>query len=151
MAQMTPQQVHLEVKRLVATKRLAIPNQQDIIYPAGASPSKAEIELGKALFFEPKLSGQQHLSCATCHNPTLGFSDGRPKSMADQGNTTRRNAPHLYNLAWSRILFWDGRQVTSIPWHSRLKSPDEMNLPLATMVERLRRHLLLVSNSIRMI
>ena len=139
MAQMTPQQVHLEVKRLVATKRLAIPNQQDIIYPAGASPSKAEIELGKALFFEPKLSGQQHLSCATCHNPTQGFSDGRPKSMADQGNTTRRNAPHLYNLAWSRVLFWDGRQdnLDTMALEA-IKSPDEMNLPLATMVERLQ-------------
>src|SRR5262245_25115998 len=73
MAQITPQQALLEVKRLVATKRLAAPNPQDIIYPAGAPPSKVEVELGKALFFEPQLSGHQHLSCAACHNPTHGF------------------------------------------------------------------------------
>ena len=139
MAQITPQQAHLEVKRLVAMKRLAMPNPQDIIYPAGAPPSKAEIELGKALFFEPQLSGQQHLSCATCHNPTQGFSDGRAKSMADRGNTTTRNAPHLYNLAWNRVLFWDGRQDNLDTMAlDAIKSPDEMNLPLATMVERLQ-------------
>ena len=139
MAQITPQQAHLEVKRLVAMRRFAMPNPQDIIYPAGAPPSKAEIELGKALFFEPQLSGQQHLSCATCHNPTQGFSDGRAKSMADRGNTTTRNAPHLYNLAWSRVLFWDGRQDNLDTMAlDAIKSPDEMNLPLATMVERLQ-------------
>jgi cytochrome c peroxidase len=137
--QITPQQAHLEVKRLIATKRLAVPNQHDIIYPAGAPPSRAEIELGKALFFEPQLSGQQHLSCATCHNPTQGFGDGRAKSMADRGNTTTRHAPHLYNLAWSRVLFWDGRQDNLDTMAlDAIKSPDEMNLPLATMVERLQ-------------
>ena len=138
-AQTMPQQAHIEVKRLIATKRLAMPNQHDIVYPAGVPPSKAEIELGRALFFEPKLSGQQSLSCATCHNPTQGFSDGRAKSMADRGNTTARNAPHLYNLAWSRVLFWDGRQDNLDTMAlDAIKSPDEMNLPLATMVERLQ-------------
>ena len=133
------QQSRLEVKRLVATKRLGIPNQQEIVYPAGAPPSKAEVELGKALFFDQKLSGNQHRSCASCHNPAQGFSDGRPKSIGDRGNMTPRNAPHLYNLAWNRVLFWDGRQDNLDPMAlDAIKSPDEMNLPLATMVERLK-------------
>ena len=138
-AQTTRQQSRIEVKRLVAMKRLGIPNPQEIMYPAGAPPSNAEVELGKALFFEQKLSGNQHRSCATCHNPTQGFSDGRPKSIGDRGNTTARNAPHLYNLAWNRALFWDGRQdnLDTMALEA-IKSPDEMNLPLATMVERLK-------------
>src|SRR5262249_8943128 len=135
----TRQQARLEVKRLVAMKRLGIPNQQEITYPAGAPPSKAEVELGKALFFEQKLSGSQHRSCATCHNPTQGFSDGRPKSLGERGNTTSLNAPHLYNLAWNRALFWDGRQdnLDTMALEA-IKNPDEMTLPLATMVERLK-------------
>jgi len=137
--QTTRQQARLEVKRLVAMKRLGLPNQQEIVYPAGAPPSKAEVELGKALFFEQKLSSNQQLSCATCHNPTQGFSDGRPKSIGDRGNTTARNAPHLYNLAWNRVLFWDGRQDNLDTMAlDAIQSPDEMNLPLATMVERLQ-------------
>ena len=135
----TTQQLRLEVERLVAMKRLAMPNQRDIMYPAGAPPSPSEAELGKALFFEQKLSGHQHLSCATCHNPTQGFSDGRPKSIADRGNTTSRNAPHLYNTAWNRVLFWDGRQDNLDTMAlDAIESPDEMNLPLTTMVERLK-------------
>lgn len=133
------QQARLEVKHLVATKRLGIPNPQEIVYPGGAPPSPAEIELGKTLFFDQRLSGSQHRSCATCHNPAQGFSDGRPKSVGDRGNTTTRHAPHLYNLAWSRVLFWDGRQdnLDTMALEA-IKSPDEMNLPLATLVERLK-------------
>ena len=128
-----------EVERLIAVGRLATPDPKDIKYPAGAPPSQAEVELGKALFFERQLSGSQHMSCATCHNPTKGFSDGRPKSIADRGNTMPRNASHLYNLAWNRVLFWDGRQenLDTIAFDP-IKSSDEMNLPLDTMVERLK-------------
>ena len=73
MAQITPQQAHLEVKRLVAMKRLAMPNPQDIIYPAGAPPSKAEIELGKALFFRTAIV--ESAAPVLCHlsQPNAGF------------------------------------------------------------------------------
>lgn len=128
-----------EVERLIAVGRLAIPDPKDIKYPAGIPPSQAEVELGKALFFERQLSGSQHMSCATCHNPTQGFSDGRPKSIADQGSTMSRNTPHLYNLAWNRILFWDGRKDNLDTMAlDPIKSPDEMHLPLETMVERFK-------------
>lgn len=133
------QQARLEVKRLVAAKQLGNPNPREIIYPAGTPPSQAEIDLGKALFFDQRLSGSQYRSCATCHNPTLGFGDGRAKSIGDRGNTTARHAPHLYNLAWSRLLFWDGRQDNlDTMVLEAIQNPEEMNLPMATMVERLR-------------
>lgn len=79
-----------------------------------ASPTNAVADdpdaaaLGQALFFSTALSASGDVSCATCHDPGLGFSDGLPQSVAL--GTTPRHAPHLFNLAWSRWLYWDGRR-----------------------------------------
>jgi cytochrome c peroxidase len=63
--------------------------------------------LGQYLFFEPRLSGNGKFSCASCHNPALGWSDG--KALATGVQTGRRNSPTLWNVAHQRWLFWDGR------------------------------------------
>ena len=77
------------------------------------------VELGRLLFFDPVLSGANDTSCATCHHPDLGFSDGRGLSMgkggkgvgADRtgGEVIRRGAPSLWNAAYNHKQFWDGR------------------------------------------
>lgn len=63
--------------------------------------------LGQALFYDARLSKNGQVSCATCHDPALAFSDGR--ALARGMGTSTRNAPSLYNVAWQRWLFWDGR------------------------------------------
>lgn len=76
----------------------------------GFSPQ--QIDLGRYLFFDPLLSGDKSLSCASCHHPELGFSDARPRSMGSGGVETRRAAPSLWNVAFQQRLFWDARAET---------------------------------------
>lgn len=83
-------------------------------------PQNAErLTLGQLLFFDPILSGANDISCATCHHPDLGFSDGRSLSMGTSGRGTgpdrreglalRRSAPSLWNVNYYQRLLWDGR------------------------------------------
>jgi cytochrome c peroxidase len=63
--------------------------------------------LGQALFFEPRLSKGGAISCATCHRPEQSFTDGRALSRGVADG--RRHTPSLWNVAYNRWLFWDGR------------------------------------------
>ncbi|MFL6603413.1 MAG: cytochrome-c peroxidase [Steroidobacteraceae bacterium] len=80
----------------------------------GFSPQ--EIDLGRYLFFDPILSRDHDLSCASCHQPERGFSDGRARSAGAADRTARamlkRAAPSLWNVGFLRKLFWDGRAHT---------------------------------------
>lgn len=64
--------------------------------------------LGQALFFETRLSSNQEVSCATCHQPSLDWTDGKPVSEGLE--RVQRNSPTLINLAHNRWFFWDGRK-----------------------------------------
>ncbi len=88
---------------------LGIPDPATIDYPSGFPPTPAEVSLGKTLFFDPRLSVKKTVSCATCHNPDLGFGDWNAKGRGVNLNQLGRNSPHIYNLAWSPLFFWDGR------------------------------------------
>ena len=84
------------------------------------SPEKAE--LGRMLFFDPILSKYLDTSCATCHNPSLGFSDGLPTANGLNGSPLPRNTMSLWNSGYETTLFWDGRATTleeqmSVPLH----------------------------------
>ncbi len=68
-----------------------------------------EIDLGRYLFFDPVLSLDGSMSCATCHVPAKGFSDGLPTSMGNNNLKLNRGAPSLWNVAYLNRLFWDGR------------------------------------------
>ncbi|MBK5255824.1 MAG: right-handed parallel beta-helix repeat-containing protein [Vicinamibacteria bacterium] len=75
--------------------------------------------LGKLLFYDPVLSGKNDMSCATCHHPDFGYSDGRGKAMGEGGKglgpdrkggrVIRRGAPTVWNAAFNQTQFWDGR------------------------------------------
>ncbi len=72
----------------------------------------ALIKLGKALFYDPVLSANLEMSCASCHDPKLAFADGLPKSKTlIPGRFTQRNAPTLIDAAYSSRYFWDMREV----------------------------------------
>ncbi|MFO1466169.1 MAG: cytochrome c peroxidase [Steroidobacteraceae bacterium] len=68
-----------------------------------------QIDLGRYLFFDPVLSANGHLACASCHVPDRGFSDHRTHSIGIAGREVRRNAPSLWNVGFLRRFFWDGR------------------------------------------
>lgn len=76
----------------------------------GFSPQ--QIDLGRYLFFDPALSGDGSLSCASCHDPELGFSDGRGRSVGVTGEEVPRSAPTLWNVAFLKSFFWDARATT---------------------------------------
>ncbi len=86
-----------------------------------------QIDLGRYLFFDPVLSQDKTLSCASCHQPDKGFGDGLPRSVGLQGEILERSAPGLWNVGFLKRLFWDGR-ARSMEEQARgpLFSPHEM-------------------------
>ena len=76
---------------------------------SGNDSLKPMIELGKTLFFDPRLSGSGQISCATCHDPERSFTDNRSISLGHDQQAGTRNAPSLLNIWAMNRLFWDGR------------------------------------------
>lgn len=124
--------------RARAGKAIGTPNPATIDYPSGVPPTAAEVALGATLFFDPRLSQTQTESCASCHDPERGLGDGLARSRGVMGNVVARNAPHLYNLAWTPLLFWDGR-AASLEEQAvgPIQSPGEMAMPLPALLARL--------------
>ncbi|XQW86412.1 cytochrome-c peroxidase [Thalassotalea piscium] len=69
----------------------------------------AQIDLGRYLFFDPILSKDGSVSCASCHQPDKGFSDGLDRSVGITGEKISRSAPSLWNVAFVDKFFWDAR------------------------------------------
>jgi cytochrome c peroxidase len=80
--------------------------------PADNPSSEAKIELGQILYHDPRLSSTGTVSCASCHNTMLGGEDNRPNSMGVHGQTGGRSAPTVWNAAFSKVQFWDGRAAS---------------------------------------
>ena len=98
--------------------------------PADNATTAAKVELGKQLFFDPRLSGQGSISCGTCHNPALGWQDGLAKGVGFKGGQLGRRTPTILNSAWAQPLFWDGRAATlEAQAKGPLASEAEMNMP----------------------
>jgi cytochrome c peroxidase len=75
--------------------------------------SKELRAVGKALFYDPALSAEGNISCASCHNPEKAFTDGVPKSLSSiQGKTVLRNSPTLLNAVYADRFFYDLRAFT---------------------------------------
>jgi len=80
-----------------------------IPFPEAAPYSPQLATLGKMLFFDPRLSGKQNLSCASCYNPSFGFEVPVPGAIGATNTPLGRKAPTVLNAAWIPTLFWDGR------------------------------------------
>jgi cytochrome c peroxidase len=80
--------------------------------PKSNPQTPEKIELGKELFFDRRLSGDGTMSCATCHNPELAFTDGQEISLSYPTTKNWRNSPTLINVAFFTYLFYDGRVST---------------------------------------
>ena len=100
----------------------------------------ASEELGKLLFFDPRLSGSGQLACISCHDPQLGWGDGRRVAAGHDRRAGRRNAMTLLNAAYFERLFWDGRAEGLLDLALQpIRSSLELNAELEVVVARLQR------------
>ncbi len=74
--------------------------------------TQAKIELGRQLYFDPRLSSDSTISCASCHHPDQGYSHTTRFGVGVQGQEGNRNSPISYNRILSDLQFWDGRALT---------------------------------------
>jgi len=88
----------------------ALPKQAPV--PSDNPMTAEKVELGKMLYFDPRLSSNGTVSCFTCHNVMEGGDDHRPTSIGVHGQAGGRNAPTVWNAAFLSTQFWDGRAAT---------------------------------------
>ena len=107
--------------------------------PAHNSMTEAKVELGKMLFFEPRISASGVISCATCHNPALGYTDRIPRATGHDGQVGDRNTPTVLNSGLFGAQFWDGRAATLEDQAlGPIEADIEMNMPIDQAVNRLK-------------
>lgn len=103
------------------------------------STTKKRVALGRILFFDPRLSSSNQISCASCHAPDLNWSDGREVSIGHDHATNKRNAPSLENVWYQKNLFWDGRsQSLEDQVQSPLTSSIEMHQDMKLLPKKLK-------------
>lgn len=101
---------------------------------------KNVVELGKALFFDTRLSGSEKISCATCHKPELNWTDGVEKSLGHEGAINKRNSPTIQNTWFYKRLFWDGRSNSlQDQAFAPINSGSEMHSDMPDVMRKLRR------------
>ncbi|MCO6149561.1 cytochrome-c peroxidase [Flavobacterium sp. NRK1] len=95
--------------------------------------------LGEALFYDPIISGNGNMSCASCHQPEKGFADGITKSLSNvQGKTVLRNAPTLVNAVYADRFFYDLRAFTLEQQAEHvIFNPDEFNTAYSSILKKL--------------
>ncbi len=104
--------------------------------PKDNVPNAARVDLGRHLFFDPRLSGEGNMSCATCHNPGLGWSDGLTTSKGIQSLVLSRASPSIVNIVFNTIMMWDGRKKhLEDQAMSPIESNVEMNMNIGTLFQ----------------
>ncbi|MEO8494538.1 MAG: cytochrome c peroxidase [Planctomycetota bacterium] len=95
-------------------------DEYELKYPLGLKPmnvpkdnelTAAKIELGKQLYFDPRLSRDDTVSCASCHDPKKGWSNDDHFATGVRGQRGGRSAPTIINSGYSYFQFWDGRAI----------------------------------------
>jgi cytochrome c peroxidase len=105
----------------------------------GNDATSAKVELGKMLYFDPRLSASHTISCSSCHNIGLGGADAEPTSIGHRWQHGGRNAPTVFNAVFNTAQFWDGRakdleQQAGGP----MVNPVEMASPMPHVAEQLK-------------
>lgn len=109
--------------------------------PADNPLTEARVRLGRRLFFDPVLSADGTLACASCHQPEHGFAspEGRPHGI--RGQRIARRAPSLFNRAYGTVFFWDGRAASLEEQALQpIANPAELGSSVEEAVRRLRDH-----------
>jgi len=106
--------------------------------PTDNPSTPQKVALGRQLFFDPKLSGDNRISCASCHLPQRAFADGQPRAIGMGGKMLTRNTPTVIDAGFQSSLFWDGRVRTLEEQAlAPIRSADEMNQDLADLEHEL--------------
>ena len=122
----------------IATLKARYARPAQIPYPADNPFSAVKSDLGRTLFFDPRLSGPSTMSCATCHNPALSWGDGLPTGVGSSANKLGRRSPSILNLAWASAMFWDGRMDTLEQQAvGPIQAPGEMNQSMPKLLTTL--------------
>ena len=99
----------------------------EVIHPESNPVSMEKVALGRTLFFDARLSSSGKLACVSCHEPGLGWADGRGVSEP-RGKGPGRNAPTIRNIAFQSAFFWDGRAASlEAQIEEALTNPAEMD------------------------
>lgn len=119
----------------------------DVVTPRGLPPVKSpgdnpataeKIELGKQLYFDKRLSADNSIACASCHDPKMGWSNNDKTAVGFGGQRGGRSAPTVLNTAYQVFQFWDGRAGTLEQQAlGPIANPIEMNLPIDKAVEKI--------------
>ena len=122
----------------LAALKASFRRPDEVPFPADNPFSEAKRALGETLFHDKRLSLDESLSCASCHERGKGFADGKAQGRGVPGRPLKRHTPTLWNLAWSSPVFWDGRaRSLEEQVAGPIESPDEMAQPLISVVTRL--------------
>src|SRR5438132_9487213 len=101
--------------------------------------TEAKVRLGRRLFFDPILSTDGTVSCASCHDPAHGLAGRMRLAKGIKGQSMPRNAPSLWNRAYGTAFFWDGRESSLESQALRpIESSTEMGGTVEGAIERLR-------------
>ncbi len=128
----------LALARSAAEDVLPLPSPlPEVPQPADNPTSAAKIALGRQLFSDPRLSRTDKVSCASCHDSAKGFSNGAALATGVDGKKGTRRAPRLFNAAYNRLQFWDGRAKTLEEQAlASIQDPAEMDLRLDDLARK---------------
>lgn len=111
-----------------------------IPFPEDAPYDPRIATLGKMLFFDPRLSGGQNMSCASCHNPSFGWETPVAGAIGSHNRPLARHAPTTVNMAWVSPYFWDGRAASLEEQAAGpITAEVEMNATFEEVISRLSR------------
>jgi cytochrome c peroxidase len=127
----------LGVLSFAADRAPAVPaGLPPLVWPASNPYSAEKAELGRYLYFDRRLSADGSVSCASCHDPQHGFTDGAALSSGIRGQKGMRSAPTIVNRAYSLAQFWDGRAATL---------EEQAAIPMASPIEMGNTHQAIVA------
>ena len=113
--------------------------EQDFFVPIDNPITPTKVLLGKRLFFDKRLSKDESISCAVCHDPARGFSNGKTVGEGIFGRQGTRNVPSIINRLFGRTQFWDGRSDTlESQAVGPLLNPNEMGINEELLIKRLK-------------
>ena len=113
--------------------------EPDFQVPSHNPITVEKVSLGKRLFFDKNLSQDRSISCATCHDPLKGFSNGEAFAQGIGGTIGTRNVPSIVNRIFGRTQFWDGRsEILESQARMPLFNPDEMGMDEKLLLNRLQ-------------
>ncbi len=122
----------------------AMADKSDYLMPQAAPAPKdnqttaERVQLGKVLFFDPRLSSSNWISCATCHNPGLGWSDGLATAIGHDMHKLARATPTILNTGFNKFQFWDGRARTLEEQAvGPIQAAGEMNQNMGKLIDEL--------------